>query len=323
MGRYLLGIDGGGTKTHACIVDLDGNILATAANGGANWERIGVDAVQKNLAEIIDRVCAKASISKTEIVDSTFALAGLDWEEDEELLAPIINSLGLEGRCQLINDSFAALFAGIPQGIGCVSIAGTGGKSAGRTVSKSVQTMGMELGEGGGAGQLVDIALDLIARAHHRIVEKTQLYEQIPQSVGFDNPTDFFTAIARGRVKLDESLAPLIFKLADEGDSVAIEVVTKVASQHALDIQGIIKQLDFSGVPVELIRAGGLHTAANALFDRVFEQTLKASSPGVTMRVLDVSPVFGAIMHAAHHHFKEVSPEFISNLTSAAQKVEI
>ena len=223
----------------------------------------------------------------------------------------------------MINDSFAALFAGIPQGIGCVSIAGTGGKSAGRTASKSVQTMGMELGEGGGAGQLVDIALDLIARAHHRIVEKTQLYEQIPQSVGFDNPTDFFTAIARGRVKLDESLAPLIFKLADEGDSVAIEVVTKVASQHALDIQGIIKQLDFSGVPVELIRAGGLHTAANALFDRVFEQTLKASSPGVTMRVLDVSPVFGAIMHAAHHHFKEVSPEFISNLTSAAQKVEI
>ena len=323
MGKYLLGIDGGGTKTHACIVDLDGNILATAANGGANWERIGVKAVQKSLSEIVDAVCLKASISKAEIVDSTFALAGLDWEEDEELLAPIINSLGLEGRCQLINDSFAALFAGIPQGIGCVSIAGTGGKSAGRTASKSVQTMGMELGEGGGAGQLVDIALDLIARAHHRIVEKTQLYEQIPQSVGFDNPTDFFTAIARGRVILDESLAPLIFKLADEGDSLAIEVVIRVASQHALDIQGIIKQLDFSGVPVELIRAGGLHTAANALFDRVFEQTLKASSPGVTMRVLDVSPVFGAIMHAAHHHFKEVSPEFISNLTSAAQKVEI
>lgn len=323
MGKYLLGIDGGGTKTHACIVDLDGNILATAANGGANWERIGVKAVQKSLSEIVDAVCLKASISKAEIVDSTFALAGLDWEEDEELLAPIINSLGLEGRCQLINDSFAALFAGIPRGIGCVSIAGTGGKSAGRTASKSVQTMGMELGEGGGAGQLVDIALDLIARAHHRIVEKTQLYEQIPQSVGFDNPTDFFTAIARGRVKLDESLAPLIFKLADEGDSVAIEVVTKVASQHALDIQGIIKQLDFAGAPIELIRAGGLHTAANALFDRVFEQTLKASSPGVTMRVLDVSPVFGSIMHAAHHHFKEVSPEFISKLTSAAQKVDI
>lgn len=323
MAKYILGIDGGGTKTHACIVDLDGNILATAANGGANWERIGVEAVQKNLTEIIERVCAKASISKADIVDSTFALAGFDWEEDKQILNPIVNSLDLDGRCQLINDSFAALFAGIPQGIGCVSIAGTGGKSAGRTASKTVQTMGMELGEGGGAGQLVDTALDLIARAHHGIVEKTQLYKQIPQSVGFDNPADFFAAVARGRVALDESLAPLIFKLADEGDCVAIEVVTKVASQHALDVQGIIKQLDFAGTPVELIRAGGLHTAANVLFDRVFEKTLKASSPGVIMRVLDVSPVFGSILHAAHHHFKEVSPEFISNLTSAAKKVEI
>jgi N-acetylglucosamine kinase-like BadF-type ATPase len=59
MGKYLLGIDGGGSKTHACIVDLDGNILATAANGGANWERIGVKAVQKSLSEIVDAVCLK------------------------------------------------------------------------------------------------------------------------------------------------------------------------------------------------------------------------------------------------------------------------
>jgi hypothetical protein len=41
------------------------------------------------------------------------------------------------------------------------------------------------------------------------------------------------------------------------------------------------------------------------------------------MRVLDVSPVFGSIMHAAHHYFKEVSPEFVSKLTSAAKKAEI
>lgn len=323
MGKYILGIDGGGTKTHACIVDLDGNILATAANGGANWERIGITAVQMSLSEIIDAVCSKASISKEEIVDSTFALAGLDWEEDRNVLNPVVAALGLEGRCQLINDSFAALFAGIPQGIGCVSIAGTGGKSAGRTSLKSVQTMGMELGEGGGAGQLVNTALDLIARAHHGIVEKTALYTQLPLSVGFNDPTDFFTAIARGRVRLDESHSPLIFKLADEDDVAAIEVVTKVATQHAIDIQGIIKQLDFAGAPIELIRAGGLHTAANALFDQVFEHTLTSSLPGVSMRVLEVSPVFGSIMHAAHHYFESVSPEFISNLTNSAKKVEI
>ena len=41
MSKVFLGVDGGGTKTHACVVDLEGNILGTAANGGANWERSG------------------------------------------------------------------------------------------------------------------------------------------------------------------------------------------------------------------------------------------------------------------------------------------
>ena len=323
MRKVLLGIDGGGTKTHACLVDLEGNILATAANGAANWERIGVEAVQSSLEEIINLVCTKAGIDRSEIVDSTFALAGIDWEEDKILLAPVVSALGLENRCELINDSFAALFAGIPQGIGCVSIAGTGGKSAGRTANNSVQTMGMELGEGGGAGQLVGNALDLIARAHHGIIEKSALYLELPLAVGFSDPTSFFTSIARERVHVDEDLAPLIFELAAKGDALAIEAITIVARQHAIDIQGIVHQLDFQGAEIQLIRAGGLHTAANPIFDQVFEKTIRESLPSIRMRVLDVSPVYGAVMHSAHRYFDYVAPEFISTLETAAKKVEI
>ena len=39
MSKVILGIDGGGTKTHAVVVDLDGNIVASAANY-AKWLRI-------------------------------------------------------------------------------------------------------------------------------------------------------------------------------------------------------------------------------------------------------------------------------------------
>jgi len=322
MTKAFLGIDGGGTKTHAALVDLEGNILATAANGGANWERIGVNAVEISLSELIEQVCKKASINLEDIVDSTFALAGIDWDEDKELLAPVVAALGLEKRCELINDSFAALFAGIPQGIGCVSIAGTGGKTAGRTWNKSVQTMGMELGEGGGAGQLVDNALDLIARSHHGIIEKSSMYLELPLAAGFSDPTAFFTAIARERVHVNENLAPLIFDLAAKGDLLAIEAISIVAKQHAVDVQGIVNQLDFQGLDIELIRAGGLHTAANPIFDQVFETTLRKSLPKVHMRVLDISPVFGSVMHAAHRYFGQVSPEFISNLETKAKKVD-
>ena len=54
MSKVILGIDGGGTKTHAVLVDLAGNIVASAANGGANWERTGIAATQISLMEIVD-----------------------------------------------------------------------------------------------------------------------------------------------------------------------------------------------------------------------------------------------------------------------------
>jgi N-acetylglucosamine kinase-like BadF-type ATPase len=62
MSKVILGIDGGGTKTHAVLVDLAGNIIASAANGGANWERTGIAATQTSLQEIVNRTLASAGL---------------------------------------------------------------------------------------------------------------------------------------------------------------------------------------------------------------------------------------------------------------------
>jgi N-acetylglucosamine kinase-like BadF-type ATPase len=323
MSKAILGIDGGGTKTHAILVDLDGKILATAANGGANWERIGIQAVGKSLDELIGTALSSAKISREDIVASTLALAGIDWPEDESLFAPVIQGLGLSGRCTLVNDSVAALFAGIPDGIGCVSIAGTGGKSAGSDGEQTVQTMGMQLGEGGGAGQLVDLALDSIARAHHGTAAKTTMYSSLPKAAGFDDPEMFFIAIARGRVRLNESLAPLIFDLASSGDIAALDVVNRVAKQHAIDVSGIANRLNFQAKPITVIRAGGLHTAGCTVFDTTFEAEVKLLLGTVQVRTLDVAPVFGAVINSANKYFKNLPENFSSNLLVQARKVDL
>jgi N-acetylglucosamine kinase-like BadF-type ATPase len=137
MSKVILGIDGGGTKTHAVLVDLAGNILAAAANGGANWERTGIAVTQASLVEIVTRALASTDLADLEIVSSTFALAGIDWETDKELFHPTAAALRLTYKTSFINDSIAALFAGNPSGIGCVSIAGTGGKTSGRSATKT------------------------------------------------------------------------------------------------------------------------------------------------------------------------------------------
>jgi N-acetylglucosamine kinase-like BadF-type ATPase len=323
MPKAILGIDGGGTKTHAILVDLDGKILGTAANGGANWERIGIEAVGKSLDELINKVLTNAKISREDIVASTLALAGIDWPGDDALFTPVIQRLGLIGRCTLVNDSVAALFAGIPDGVGCVSIAGTGGKTAGSNGEKTIQTMGMQLGEGGGAGQLVDLALHSIARAHHGTAAKTKMYSSIPKAAGFDDPELFFIAIARARLQSDESLAPLIFDLASGGDAAALDVVNRIAKQHAIDVHGIATQLNLQTKPIAVVRAGGLHTAGCAVFDVTFEAELKLLLANASVRVLDVAPVFGSVIYSANKYFKTLPENFSSNLLAEARKVEL
>ena len=319
MSKVILGIDGGGTKTHAVLVDLDGNILATAANGGANWERTGIAATQESLQEIVSRALSSAGLTSQDIVAATFALAGIDWESDKDLFAPTITALKLPFSTSFINDSIAALFAGSPSGIGCVSIAGTGGKTSGRSATKTLQTMGMDLGEGGGAGQLVSLALDYAARIYHGIESPSKLTELMLSECGYSDETSLFKAVARDGLRLTEDLAPKIFDLATAGDAGAIAIVSTVANQHATDVIAMVDQLGLAGSPVQVIRAGGLHTAACKTFDQTFETALKAKHSGATTQVLDISPVYGAVVHAAHHYFGEAAPEFLTNLFEQAR----
>lgn len=319
MSKVILGIDGGGTKTHAVLVDLSGKIVATAANGGANWERTGIAATQASLQEIVNRALSSAGLTSQDIVAATFALAGIDWESDKELFAPTLSALALPTSTSFINDSIAALFAGSPSGIGCVSIAGTGGKTSGRSASKTLQTMGMDLGEGGGAGQLVSLALDYVARIYHGIEPASSLTQLVLTECGYADETSFFQAVARDGLRLTEDLAPKIFDLATAGDAGAIGIVTAVASQHATDVIAMIDQLGLAGTPVQVIRAGGLHTAACNTFDQTFEKALRSKHPGATTQVLGVSPVYGAVVHAAHQHFGKAPEDFLNNLFDEAR----
>lgn len=295
--KIVLGVDGGGTKTDAVIADQDGKILASASNGGANWERMGIEKALNSLEELVNTVAIQAAIKTSEIDSATFAIAGVDWPDDVKLYLPIAARLGIK-KIKIINDSFAALYAGSDSLEGIVTIAGTGGKTAGIYRGKMAQSMGMELGEGGGAGQLVGLALEYMAMQFHHTAANSALYEVIPKIMGKQPGTEFFEAVARNGLRLNESLAPEIFKLADLGDEGALYAIKKTAVQHAKDVCGIAAQLNIKDEPITIVRAGGLHTAGNKFFDQEFESLVLESLPNAKLIVLDEAPVKGAVLSA-------------------------
>jgi len=298
MTSFYLGVDAGGTKTHAAVMNAYGQIVGVGVAGTGNWERVGLTAAVRELFVAIDEALADAGVTRADIKFATFALAGIDWPSDQEMMAKAISENGLGCVPKVLNDAFAVLFAGSPTGIGVASIAGTGGKTVASDGQTTKETLGMHLGEGGGAGQIVSTALELMAQMHHGQRTKTQMFDRVLKELNQKDAGALFQAVARENLSIDESFAPIFFELAQDGDENAIEIVTSTARQHAYDVLGLISDMNFAGA-IPLIRAGGLHTADNEIFDDAFNQIIDGANQKFETQVLTVVPVVGALMHAA------------------------
>jgi len=310
MSEYLLGIDAGGTKTHGCLVDISGNILATAISTGAHWERIGWDGAVNVLRDVVDTLLLEASVERKDISDATFALAGIDWPADEEMFYEFSKSLRFKNPGLFINDGLASLYAGKFDGVGVLSIAGTGGKTVGNDGVRSMQTMGMSIGEGAGAGHIISLTLNAIADQYHRGGPNSDLAEVV---LAFTNQSDlgeFFYSYARKGLHVTEGIAPLVFSLATAGDKDAIDIVSEVGSQHARDVMTIIGRLNFADNMIDVIKSGGLHIAENQIFDRAFALGLDSIQERVSIKTLTISPAFGAVVYSAIAHFEGSNAKF-------------
>ena len=308
MTEYFLGVDAGGTKTHAAVTDGDGLIVGLGAAATGNWEHVGLAAAGQALLGAIDSALAAAGLKVSEVKSASFALAGIDWQTDAVNMAKVVAGFGFTRAPSIMNDAYAVLFAGTEDGIGCASIAGTGGKTVARDGSREQATLGMSLGEGGGASQLISETLRAIARMHHLQKPVTPLRQAVIEFTGFNDSDALFQAIARDDYRCSAEIAPLVFSLANDGDTAAIEVVTKVASAHAKDVIGIVRGLDYGNHPIQVVRAGGLHTAKSQVFDVAFNSTVAASGMPFQSRALEVVPVVGSLVHAAASAGAPLSP---------------
>src|SRR2546423_1271885 len=62
--EYLLGVDGGGTKTHAVIADEHGRVLGEGFAGPSNPLRVGVNPAATAVREAGDQACGGAGVGR-------------------------------------------------------------------------------------------------------------------------------------------------------------------------------------------------------------------------------------------------------------------
>lgn len=120
--NYLLGIDGGGTKTDFLLTDLNGNEIKRIILGPSNPVSIGIDNTKKCLEQGINQICS--DMNKREI--SLFAgIAGGISGNNKEIINKFLSSFGF-GKYDNASDTDSALEIALKGENGVAVIIGTG-----------------------------------------------------------------------------------------------------------------------------------------------------------------------------------------------------
>jgi N-acetylglucosamine kinase-like BadF-type ATPase len=300
MKQYFLGVDIGGTKSHAVVSDENGYILGFGAGGTGNHEAIGYEGFTAVLDAVSQEALKTAGIDKRDLTAIGMGIAGLDWPTDDPLHRKVVRNLGFSAPFDLVNDAVIGLIAGSRTGWGISLVAGTGSNCRGRDIhgrEGRVSGIGHWSGEYGGGGDLVQQAMYAVTKAWSKRGPETILSQKFVDYVGAKDVMDLLEGLSRGRYHLRSSAVMVVFEAVRENDPVAIEAVRWLGCELGSLAVGVIRQLQFEELAFDLVLTGSIHKGSPLIGESIAE-TVHAVAPGATLVPLTAPPVVGAVMLA-------------------------
>ncbi len=297
MSCYL-GIDIGGTKSHAILASPDGRVLGFGAGGAGNPEGVGYEGLGRVLQEITHGALHSAGLSQAEIAGAGLGVAGYDWPSERSPTLDAIDRLKLDCPIEVVNDTVIGLLAGASEGWGVAVVAGTDENCWGRDRQGRIGRVtgnGGRMGEFGGAATIMWRAIQAVSRAWSQRGPQTALSEALLETTGAENTDRLLEGLALGWYGLDAGSAPLVVQVAEQGDPVAREILQWSGSELASLAIGVIRQLDLSEQEFEVVLVGSMFRE-NPILLETMQEKVRAHSPGARFVHLEAPPVIGGVL---------------------------
>lgn len=302
MPRYFLGVDVGSTKTHALLADETGRALSLGVGGPGNPDGVGYTGLTAALREAIGQALTAAGAGMGQIAGAGFGIGGYDWPSQRENMLASIRAIGLTAPAEVVNDAMLGVLAGTTEGWGVAVVAGTSCNCWGRDRSgREGRMTGFSwMGENAGAGELVLKAIQAVARAWTWRGPATRLTEAFVEWAGVRNVVDLLEGLSANRIAIGPDAAPLVFRIAAEGDPVAQDLIVWAGCELADMAIGVIRQLGFEPLEFEVVLAGSFFKGSPVLA-KVMRETIHTVAPGARLVRLHVPPVVGGVVLGMEH----------------------
>lgn len=298
-GPIVLGIDGGGSTTHAAFADASGRVLGIGIAGASNYQSAGIAATAENIRLAVERARREAGSNLPAARAAFLGMAGVLAAADRGIVLDIAERQNLAAHIEVDHDLRPALAGGLDGAEGIVLIAGTGSSCYGRRSdggSWRAGGWGHLLDDAGGAYRVAVDGLSAAVRAIDGRGADTLLASTLLQELGIDDPDAILHIVHN---QLDRTaiaaLAPLVLAAADSGDDVAAGILEHAAEELALMVGTVHRRLMFN-TATPVVTIGGLFNDAR-FRDRV-AHALQRRLPDVRLVAPKHPPVIGACLLA-------------------------
>ncbi len=294
---YVIGVDGGASKTEAVVLAKNGQVLGRGQGGSANYHNVGLAAAKEALQKAMTEALRAAGLSQTQVAAATWALAGVGRAEDRRRFLDLAAELLPSIPVQIEHDALAALVGGLGSRRGIVLIAGTGMIAYGEDGRR-------EGARAGGWGTLLDrgsgyalglAALRAILAAEDGSDHPTRLAKLIQAALKLTDVTEIpnWLYVPERMVAEIAALAPYVLAEAEAGDMIAVDLAAQGVEALAGAVDAVARQLGLWGEPFPLVLSGGLLTT-NAFYRRLVTQAVQSRIPHSQPQLPQADSAIGA-----------------------------
>lgn len=300
--KYLIGMDGGGTKTKCVLTDINLNPIYETTGGASNFLVIGTETVSETILNLVNECASSQNISINDIDSIVLGTTGGGRRNDAELLEKKIfedakqKSIPIN-KFRVDSDARIALEGAFSGKAGSILIAGTGSIMFGKDDKGEIHRVGgfgRYIGDEGSGYRVGRKGLNAVARFMDGRAKSTKIADLLYQEFSISTSEQLITEVYRNNFNI-ASVAPLVFEAAESGDKIAQRILEDEADELLLHITAMKTKLNVEILKVSLI--GSILTTPN-YFSYLFNEKVVRRFNDVKIMEAEHSPEFGAALMA-------------------------
>lgn len=289
--RYVLGLDGGGTKCDAVLMDESGEVLGWGRGGSTHGLYVGPEAVEASVRDAVLGATGRGAPPIAGICG-----AGVHPKMSEWLDQPLSLEQFVPGGEVSVGFATAMTTHGV------LVLSGTGSFVHGLTPDGRSLHLGGDgpiIGDEGSAHHIGTLGIRAAFRARYSARRATSLREAVPRALGVRNMHEVFNLLYIERVGRSTiaSVARTVDEEAEQGDAVARGVILCAANELGELVREVIEELDMRESTASLVATGSVAQNSRLFWARLCEIAHEVA-PGLQPVQPRLKPVMGACLLA-------------------------